>query len=127
MADFEPAGQTTVEDRSEDTPLGDLFSRIVTDAKDLARAEVDLVRVRLVRRLSGLRVAVVLAVAAALLVIGALVVALVGILDILALYIGIIWATVATVLGTLAIAGILGRTAMTRFARIARLDEGSPS
>jgi hypothetical protein len=111
----------------ESESLPKLFARVVADAKDVASAEIEAIRATMFRRMVKARGAVFLGVATALLLQAAVITALVGLLGILSLYVGLIWATVITVVGALIVAGIMGRLALNRIAKIVNPDKGLPS
>lgn len=94
-------------DTSEET-FPELVSRVVDDAKEVARAEVDLVKAQAVAKLAGYRSASALFATAGLLALLALIGLVVGLILTLAQYLGAGWST-AIVVGTMfALAGLLG-------------------
>lgn len=94
-----------------------LVSRIVEDAKEVARAEIDLARVKAAGIVARYRVAVALFAAAAALAIAALVAGAVGAILALATLIGAAWATLAVVLALLLVAVLLAKAGANRFKR----------
>ncbi|MGN6374700.1 MAG: phage holin family protein [Sphingomonas sp.] len=110
----------------DEAPLPDLFSRLVNNAKEVARAEIDCFRAKAFRRLVKARGAIFLGVASMLLTQAAVITALVALVAILTFPLGLIWAAVIVVFGTLIIAGILGRLALNRIQKIVNPEEGLP-
>lgn len=86
----------------------ELVSRVVDDAKEVARAEVDLVKARAVEKVAGYRAAALLFAGAALLALLAAVGLVVGLLFILSVGLGPGWATLIVAGGLLLLAGLLG-------------------
>lgn len=94
-------------DPGEET-FPELVSRVVDDAKEVARAEVDLVRAQAVARIAGYRAAATLFAIAALLVVAAFVGLVLGLVLTVAQYLGAGWATLIVVGGITLLAGLLG-------------------
>lgn len=94
-------------DTSEET-LPELVSRIVDDAKEVARAEVALVKAQALAKVAGYRTAAALFVAAYLVSVAALIALVVGLVLTLAPRVGPGWATAIVVAATFAVAGLLG-------------------
>lgn len=94
-------------DTGEET-FPELVSRVVDDAKEVARAEVDLVKARAAAKLAGYRGAVALFAAAGLVGLLALIGLVVGLILTLSQYLGAGWATLIVVGALLAVAGLLG-------------------
>lgn len=93
-------------DTSEET-FPELVSRVVDDAKEVARAEVDLVKAQAVAKLAGLRAAAILFATAGLLVVAAFIGLVVGLILTLAQYLGAGWATVIVVGLAIGLAALL--------------------
>ena len=94
-------------DTGEET-FPELVSRVVDDAKEVARAEVDLVKAQAVAKLAGFRAAAILFATAALLVVAAFIGLVVGLILTLAQYLGAGWATLIVVGVAIALAALLG-------------------
>lgn len=103
-------------DTSEET-FPELVSRVVDDAKEVARAEVDLVKAQAVARLAGYRAAAILFATAGLLAMLASVGLVVGLILTIAQYTGAGWATLIVVGAMLALAGLLGWLGSQRWRR----------
>ena len=96
----------------------DIVSRVVDDAKEVARAEVDLVKAKAAAKVAGYRDAATLFAIAALLVFGAFVGLIVGLLLILSVALGPGWATLIVVGTLLGSAGLLGWLGLQRWKQV---------
>lgn len=94
-------------DPGEET-FPELVSRVVDDAKEVARAEVDLVRAQAIARIAGYRAAAILFAIAALLVVATFVGLVLGLVLTVAQYLGAGWATLIVVGGLTLLAGLFG-------------------
>ena len=103
-------------DTGEET-FPELVSRVVDDAKEVARAEVDLVKAQAVARIAGYRAAAILFATAGLLVVLASIGLVVGLILTLAHYTGAGWATVIVAGSMLALAVLLGWLGTRRWRR----------
>lgn len=92
----------------------ELVSRVVDDAKDLARAEVALIRVQVAANVTRYAVAVALLGAAVTLAMAALIAGAIGGILTLSPLIGAGWATLAVVTGLILIAAILAKIGLGR-------------
>lgn len=92
----------------EEESFPQLVSRVVDDAKEVARAEIDLVKAQVTAKLAAYRGAVVLFAVAALLTLVALGGLIVGLILTLAQYLGAGWATLIVIGATFALAALLG-------------------
>jgi hypothetical protein len=95
--------------------LPELVSRVVDDAKEVARAEVDLVKAQAAAKLAGYRAAAILFALAGLLVVAAVIGLVLGLVLTLAQYWGAGPATTAVTGGFLLLAGLLGWLGMRRW------------
>lgn len=93
----------------------ELVSRAVDDAKEVARAEIALVRAQAAARVAQYRAAALLFAAAGTLCIAAAVAGTVGLVLTLGPRIGYGWATLLVVAAFLLVAAVLGRLGVTRF------------
>jgi hypothetical protein len=116
------SGKAPADPGEEDT-FGELFGRLVDDARDLIRAELEFYRAVMLRRLVGSKAVVVLTVIAVLLALGSMTALLVGLVLALAAYIGAFGATFAVGFGGLAIAALLIRLAVGRFRKMAKIAD----
>lgn len=98
-----------------DDTIVTLLSRVVSDAGEVARAEVDLQKAKVFSKVSAAKGGVVMAVVAAVLGLLALIALVVGLLMILTPIVGPIWATVIVVGGLLVLAAIFAMIAVGRF------------
>jgi uncharacterized membrane protein YqjE len=98
-----------------DDTIVTLLSRVVSDAGEVARAEVDLQKAKVFSKISEAKSGVMLALVAVVLALLALIALVVGILMILTPLVGPIWATVIVVGVLLVLAGIFAMIAMGRF------------
>jgi uncharacterized membrane protein YqjE len=98
-----------------DDTIVTLLSRVVSDAGEVARAEVDLQKAKVFSKISEAKSGVMLALVAVVLALLALIALVVGILMILTPLVGPIWATVIVVGVLLVLAGIFAMIAMSRF------------
>lgn len=103
-------------DTSEET-FPELVSRVVDDAKEVARAEIDLVRAQAVARIADYRAAAILFATAGLLAFVALIGLVLGLVLTVAQYTGAGWATLIVVGIMLALASLLGWLGMRRWRR----------
>lgn len=103
-------------DTGEET-FPELVSRVVDDAKEVARAEVDLVKAQAVAKLAGFRAAAILFATAALLVVAAFIGLVVGLILTLAQYLGAGWATLIVVGVAIGLAALLGWLGSQRWRR----------
>ncbi len=94
--------------------LPELVSRVVDDAKEVARAEVDLVKAQAVAKVAGYRAPAILLVVAAFLASAAVPALLVGLILTLSPRVGPGWATLIVILVTLTIAGLLAKLGIDR-------------
>jgi hypothetical protein len=92
-----------------------LLSRVVSDAEQVARAEIGLQKAKLFAKIGAAKAGVVFILAAAVLGLLALIGLVVGVLMILAPLVGPIWATVIVVGVLLVLAAILGMMGIARF------------
>lgn len=109
----------------ESESLPDLFADLVDNAKEVARAEVGVLRAKAFRRLVKARAAFLLSIASMLLVQAAVITALIGLVALLAFYVGTAWATVIVTIVALVVAGVLGRLALNHIEKIVNPDEGA--
>lgn len=93
--------------RYDDEGVGSLVHRAVEDARDLARAEIALVKAKAGERATAYKNAAVFFGAAATLAMSAVTALLVGLILSIATLVGPGWATAVVVIGTVLIAGIL--------------------
>lgn len=107
-------------DKGEES-FPELVSRVVDDAKEVARAEIALVRAQADARVAGwvakYRVAALLLVAAHLLGIAGTIGLVVGLILTLAPRVGAGWATLIVIATTLALAGLAGWLGWRRLRR----------
>lgn len=103
-------------DATEDS-IPHLVSRVVDDAKEVARAEVELVKARAAEKVAGYRAAAILFAVAGLLALGAFGGLIVGLLLILSVALGPGWATLIVVGVLLGLAGLLGWLGARRWGR----------
>lgn len=94
--------------REGNETLPELVSRVVDDAKEVARAEIDLVKAQAAAKLVGYRAAAILFASAALLAVAAVIGLVLGLILTIAQYWGAGWATLTVVGGFLLLAGLLG-------------------
>lgn len=87
--------------------IGELFTRLAHDARDAAKAEVDLVKLRATTAVAQYKGAVIYFAAAGVLALAALIALLVGLIETLATLVGPGWATLIVIGATLLIAGVL--------------------
>lgn len=114
------------EDPAEQESLAALLSRVVSDAEQVARAEVELQKAKVVAKIDDARNAILLLVAAIATGSVALMAFVVGTLLVLSQYIGPLGAT-AIVVGVLAIlALLLGSFSMRQFKRLFGATEDLP-
>lgn len=97
--------------------IADLVSRVVDDAKEAARAEIDLVKVQATDKVAGYRTPAILFAVAGLLGMAAVPAMLVGLILTLATRIGAGWATLLVIGATILLAGLLGWLGMQRVRR----------
>lgn len=95
--------------------LPELVSRVVDDAKEVARAEVDLVKAQAAAKLVGYRAAAILFALAGLLSVAAVIGLVMGLIFTVAQYLGAGWATLAVVGSFLLLAGLLGWLGLRRW------------
>ena len=93
---------------AEDVGIGQLVSQLATDAREMAQAEVALVKARAGFAVTRYKWAAVYFGAAGVLALAALIALLIGLILMLEPLIGPGWATLAVVAGVLAVATILG-------------------
>ena len=98
-----------------DDGIVSLLSRVVSDAEQVARAEIDLQKAKLFAKVAAAKAGVVMILVAAVLGLLALVALVVGVLMILAPLVGPIWATVIVVGLLVVLAGIFAMIAIGRF------------
>lgn len=103
-------------DTSTET-LPELVSRAVDDAKEVARAEIGLVKAQAAAKVAGYRSAAVLFALAAVLALAATIGLVLGLLLTVAQYLGAGWATLAVTGGFLLLAGLLGWLGTRRWKR----------
>lgn len=101
--------------RPDDESIGALLSRVVADAEQVARAEIDLRKAKVVARIDEARNAVLLLLASVATGSAAVTALVVGALMILAQRIGPAWASVIVVGALVATAGLCGWLSMRRF------------
>ena len=92
-----------------------LLSRVVSDAEQVARAEIDLRKAKLLAKIGAAKAGVVMILVAAVLGLLALIALVVGVLMILAPLVGPIWATVIVVGVLLVLAGVFAMIGIGRF------------
>ena len=102
----------------EGDDLGELLTRLANDAREVARAEIDVYRQIVIARAQAAIWPAGMIVAALLLVFGAVSALLVGLAMWLAQWIGALGGGLAAAAIGLAIAGLLGWLAAARFRRI---------
>ena len=105
-----------------DTGLGTLLGELIRDARAWASAEVDYYKVLVADRLTDVKLAVALGIAAIVLANAALIALLVGLIIALMTLVGPLLATIVVIGVTLAVAALMGRMAM-RFMRLATRKE----
>lgn len=91
-----------------DEGVGTLVHRAIEDARELAQAEVALVKIKVGERASAWKSAAVFFAAAAVLALAAVIALLVGLIMTIATLVGPGWATLIVVGVTLVIAAVLG-------------------
>ncbi|MCM8730004.1 phage holin family protein [Hephaestia sp. GCM10023244] len=116
------------EPATTETPPGDeslrtLFRRLIVDARNFLRAEVERRRAQVLRRAVESRYAVIIAASSLLLAQAAVIALMVGLLFVLAARVGFGWATVIVTLGGLIVAGIMARVALTLLRRAISRDD----
>ena len=113
MADAEPEPETGGEES-----LGDLFGRLVDDAKGFGHAEIDYYRTLVRERLRAARTSLWMGAVAMALGLAASVALVVGLVLTLAPRVGPGWATAIVVGVALALAGIMGWLAWQQIKRV---------
>lgn len=93
--------------QADQDSLGELFTRLAHDARDAAKAEIDLVKVRATTMVARYRVAAIYFAAAGVLALAALIALLVGLIMTLTPLVGPGLATLIVIGVVLAIAGAL--------------------
>jgi hypothetical protein len=106
----------TAPDLVSDEGVGTLVHRVVEDARELAQAEIALVKAKAGERISAWTGAAIFFGAAAVIALSAVTALLVGLILSLATLIGPGWATLAVVAGALLIAGVLALVGKGRLA-----------
>lgn len=100
-------GDERVKPLADDPGLPALVARLIDDARNVARAEVDVVKAKAGERIEAYKGAAIVFGAAAVIASSAVTALLVGLILSLATLIGPGWATLAVVLGSLVVAGVL--------------------
>ncbi|WP_277970904.1 phage holin family protein [Sphingomonas echinoides] len=108
-----------------DDSVGALLSRAVSDAEQVARAEIDLRKAKLFAKVDEAKAGVVLVAAAAFTGLLAAIALVVGVLMILTPLVGPVWATVIVVGVLLVVAGLLGMLGIQHFKRMSGATEVS--
>lgn len=114
MADAE----TETEAPAADESLGDLFGRLVDDARGFGQAEVDYYRTLLRERLRAAKTSLWMGAVAMSLALAASVALVVGLVLTLAPLVGPGWATLIVVSVALALAGLMGWLAWQQIKRV---------
>lgn len=124
MQDIEPETPEVTDPSSHaDESLGSLFLRVMEEGKAFARAEIELYRTLAAARMADLRWAAAFALIAVVLVQGAFVALIVGLVMTVARLLGPGWATSVVFGGTLVVAAVVGWLAWRRLARAMRARE----
>ncbi|WP_040601724.1 phage holin family protein [Sphingomonas echinoides] len=106
------------EDPIEQESLAALLSRVVSDAEQVARAEIELQKAKVVAKIDDARNAILLLVAAIAIASVALTALVLGVLLVLAQLIGPLAATAAMVGSLVALSALLGWFSMRQFKRL---------
>ncbi|WP_188055021.1 phage holin family protein [Sphingosinithalassobacter sp. CS137] len=109
----------------EDPSIGQVLTRLIADAKEYGRAEVDYYKTLAAARKNDAVTGLIAGVAAAVLGLGLVCALLVGLILTLATLIGPGLATLAVVLLTAAVIALLARMAIDRFRHAFRAQPGS--
>lgn len=112
MAELEP------EEAIADESIGDLFGRLVDDAKGFGRAELDYYRVLVRERLRAAKASLWMGAVAGALALAASVALVVGLVLTLAPLVGPGWATLIVVGVSLALASVMGWLAWQQIKRV---------
>ncbi len=120
-----------VDDRVRDEPGDDdsiatLFSRALADAENLARAEIELQKAKVVARIDQTRNGILLLLASVATGSVALTALVVGVLMVLTPLVGPTWATVIVVGTLVLVSGLLGWLAMRHFKLLFGTSEELP-
>ena len=106
---------TVRDEPRDDDSIASLISRAIADAENVARAEIELQKAKVVARIDGARDGILLLLASVATGSVALTALVVGVLMVLAPIVGPAWATAIVVGSLMVVAALLGWFAMRHF------------
>ncbi|MBA4211319.1 MAG: phage holin family protein [Sphingomonas sp.] len=118
-----PSASNAEGERDSDDSIAALVARLIDQADRYARAELRFARALLIERLIAARVGAICLVVALVLLQGALIALLVGLMLTAAPVMGTLAATVVVTSGAISVAGILGWIALRQFNQATRVEE----